>query len=183
MAARKKTRRRPARRAARAKPKARPLERVLPNKPARRKAAGPGAKKPAAKPARARPRGKPAEAPVVAAPQRPAWPAPPTPAPEPHASAPGFAQSLALLASEAVRVGVVAHWFARGGVAQVALEAPLLAGERLHVRGDTSDFLASAASLRVNGADAARAEPGLATLALPQRARPGDVVYALRPPA
>ena len=181
MAARKKTRRRPARRAVKAK--ARGVKRARPNKPARRKATKRSATKRAAKPVRTKARSKRAVAAALAvAPERRTPAATNPAAPASPASPRGFAQSIALLASEAVRVGVVAHWFARGGVAQLALDAPLLAGERLHVRGATSDFLASAASLRVNGADAARAEPGAATLALPQRARPGDVVFALRAP-
>ncbi|MBM4382705.1 MAG: hypothetical protein FJ091_04980 [Deltaproteobacteria bacterium] len=177
MAARKKTRRKPARRA-KAKSAARP------NKRARKGSSKRRAKKKPAKPTRAQ------------SPQKRTTLAAPTPRAQTHAAKPslatapaapspsrGFAQSLALLASEAVRVGVVAHWFSRGGVAQLTLEAPLEAGERLHVRGATSDFLAIATSLRVNRAGVARAEPGAASLALPQRARPGDVVYALRAPA
>jgi putative protease len=101
------------------------------------------------------------------------------------AGAPGesLAACLAVLASEPVRTGVVRRYFARGGVALVALEAPLAAGDSIHVRGATSDFLATVTSLRVGGSPVPRATSGDATIALPERARPGDLVYALRGPA
>ncbi len=101
---------------------------------------------------------------------------PPQLAPTPPAA-------LSVLASEPLRAGVVRHFFARARVALVALEAPLAAGDRIYVRGATSDFVASIAGLRVGDSAVARAEGGEVTLALPERARPGDVVYALRPPA
>ena len=103
-------------------------------------------------------------------------------APAPVAST-RFAESLALLGSIPVRVGTVRHYFPRARCALLVLESPLAAGERVHVRGATSDFLASAVSLRVASAPVPRASEGEATLALPERARPGDVVYALRAPA
>jgi hypothetical protein len=78
---------------------------------------------------------------------------------------------------------VVRHAFARAGVALVMLEEPLAVGDRIHVRGATSDFVAEVASLRVGGIAVARAERGEASLALPARTRAGDVVYALRAPA
>jgi hypothetical protein len=98
----------------------------------------------------------------------------------PDAEGRGYAASRALLASEPVRAGVVRHHFPRAGVARVSLELTLARGERIHVLGACSDFLAEVTSLRVDGAEASRAGPGDATLALPERARPGDVVYVLR---
>jgi hypothetical protein len=94
-----------------------------------------------------------------------------------------FAAALAVLASEPVRAAVVRRYFRRAGAALVRIEQPIALGDRVHVRGVTSDFLASVTSLRVAGAPIARATAGEATLGLPERARAGDVVYALRPPA
>jgi hypothetical protein len=93
------------------------------------------------------------------------------------------ARELAVLASKPVRAGVVRHTFHRAGAALVALELPLSVGDRIHVRGATSDFLAEVASLRVGGSEVVRAEAGEASLALPARARAGDVLYVLRAPA
>jgi hypothetical protein len=175
MAARKRARRKSARRAAKAKPRAK--KRAGHNKSAAKKTSKHVAKK------RAQPQRTGTNATRARTRRRPA--APSTIAVLVRAEVPerGHAQSLALLASEPVRVGVVANWFPRSGAIELFLEAPLSAGERIHVRGATSDFLARADSLRVRGVGVARAEPGAATLALPQRARPGDIVYALRPPA
>jgi hypothetical protein len=96
------------------------------------------------------------------------------------AGARAHAESLAVLASTPVRVGTVRHYFPRLGVARVELDAPLAAGERIYVRGATSDLVAQIRELRVSGEPAARAEGGEATLAVPERVRPGDAVFALR---
>jgi hypothetical protein len=106
-----------------------------------------------------------------------------SPAPEAQSTASAAARELAVLASKPVRAGVVRHTFNRARAALVALELPLSVGDRIHVRGATSDFLAEVASLRVGGSEVARAEAGEASLALPARARAGDVIYALRAPA
>jgi hypothetical protein len=113
-------------------------------------------------------------------PTRPA--ATPAAAPLPAATRPA-ADSLAVLASTPVRIGTVRDYFARRGVALVTLDGPLAIGERIHVRGPTSDFLAEVSSLRAHGTPVAHVASGEATLALPERARPGDTVFALRPPA
>jgi len=102
--------------------------------------------------------------------------APPVAAPRP------FASSLAVLASAPVRIGTVRDYFARRGVALVTLDGPLAVGERIHVRGPTSDFLAEVRSLRAHGTPVAHVASGEATLALPERARPGDTLFALRAP-
>ena len=93
------------------------------------------------------------------------------------------ALTLAVLASQPVRAGIVLHYFSRTRAAVVALDAPLAIGDRVHVRGASSDFLALVSSLRVDGASVARSEGGVVSLALPEHARPGDIVYALRAPA
>ena len=87
-----------------------------------------------------------------------------------------------MLESTPVRIGVVRDYFARRGVALVSLDAPLAVGERVHVRGPTSDFLADVSSLHAHGTPVAHVASGEATLALPERARPGDTLFALRPP-
>jgi len=143
----------------RAKPKPRPrakkrTESRGPKKRAARKPVGP---KRAAAASRVSP---------VAAPQL----APPRP----------FAASLAVLASTPVRVGTVRDYFARRGVALVSLDGSLAVGERILVRGPTSDFLADVSSLRAHGTPVAHVASGDVTLALPERARPGDTLFALR---
>ncbi|HEY8121743.1 MAG TPA: hypothetical protein VII78_10525 [Myxococcota bacterium] len=136
--------------------------------PATKRAAKAPAAKRRGRPLAAKARTKPAiaSAPPAAVPAK-------APA-SPHATA------LAVLQSEPSRAGVVRHYFPRAGAALVALEAPLATGDRIHVRGSTSDFLAQIGSLRVAGARVASADAGEVTLALPERARRGDTIYALR---
>ena len=95
-------------------------------------------------------------------------------------SADRFAASIALLESEPERAGIVLHVFRGAGAALVALEAPLALGDRVHIRGATTDFVAEVTSLRSGGASVSSAAAGEATLALPERVRVRDVVYVLR---
>ena len=92
------------------------------------------------------------------------------------------AETFSVLASAPQRVGSVTNFFPHASAAQVALDAPLAVGDRLHVRGATSDFLMPVTSLRVGGASVPRVDAGAATLGVPERARPGDVLYVLRAP-
>ena len=87
-----------------------------------------------------------------------------------------------VLASIPLCVGSVTKFFQRAAAALIALDAPIAIGDRLHVRGATSDFLMPVTSLRVGGASVAHASAGEATLGFAQRARPGDVLYVLRAP-
>jgi hypothetical protein len=87
-----------------------------------------------------------------------------------------------VLASIPLCVGSVTKFFQRAAVALIALDAPIAIGDRLHVRGATSDFLMPVTSLRVGGASVTRVSAGEATLGVAQRARPGDVLYVLRAP-
>ena len=87
-----------------------------------------------------------------------------------------------VLASIPLCVGSVTKFFQRAAAALIALDAPLAIGDRLHVRGATSDFLMPVTSLRVRGASVSYASAGEATLGVAQRARPGDVLYVLRAP-
>lgn len=186
MAARKKTtrsRRRPA--AAKAKPQRRAKRAAA--KPARprkptRKQGNPrrAAAKPRVRIPRAAPRAPVPPEPVAVPPQGSVGGG----VPEQDAAATArFSASLAVLASRPERAAVVVHAYPRAGVALLAVESSLGIGDRIHVRGATSDFVAEVRSLRVGGVDVERAERGAATLALPERARTGDVVYALRAPA
>jgi hypothetical protein len=186
MAARKRTLRKK-RRAPVAGKKARPKKAL---RPARRKRAQKKSRPERAKPKRgeanarkgARVRSalatsatRPKAAPVPAILARDGKPAPPK-------TVDRFAASIALLESEPARAGVVLRAFPRAKAALVALEAPLALGDRVHVRGATTDFVAELTSLRSAGAAVALATSGEATLELPERVRPHDVVYVLRAP-
>ena len=181
MAARKKTIRRkapPRKRAKRKRASGKRAEgkramrkRAQATKPKARKRAKPAAKRAAR---RRRPAPKPmrASAPVVAE----------SAAPIARPVLSSLSAALSVLASTAQHIGSVTHFFPQRSSALIALELPLAVGERLHVRGATSDFLMPVTSLHVDGQSVALANAGEATLHVPERARPGDALYVLRAP-
>jgi putative protease len=153
-ARRKKTRKRPARRAAKPSPGARPKKPRAKSKRVRRARAAPRVAKPRRK-AAARPR-RAAEA--VARPRAPAHPP--------------------LVAGAPIEVGVVLHYYAKAAAGVVALSRPIHRGDTIHVRGATTDFVQPVEELRLDGAPVAAAAPSQEIgLRLVARARAGDRVY------
>jgi hypothetical protein len=91
----------------------------------------------------------------------------PTPSPPAQPAPPG------------VRIGVVTHYYSHLSVATVRLETGALRlGDRIHVRGHTTDFSQKVESLEVNHAPATEVGPnddfGLKVV---EHAREHDVVY------
>jgi len=57
-------------------------------------------------------------------------------------------------------IGLVTHYFSHVSVAAVSLTAPLAVGDRIHIRGHTTDIVQDVASLEVDHAPVERAGPG-----------------------
>jgi putative protease len=57
-------------------------------------------------------------------------------------------------------IGLVTHYFSHVSVAAVSLTAPLAVGDRIHIRGHTTDIVQDVASLEVDHAAVERAGPG-----------------------
>lgn len=57
-------------------------------------------------------------------------------------------------------IGVVTHYYGHLSVAAVSLTAPLAAGDRIHIRGHTTDLVQDVSSLEVDHAPVDRAGPG-----------------------
>jgi hypothetical protein len=134
-------------------------------KTARRK---PVARKRAAKPKAAAPRRKK----PAAARARPRRPRPRAPA------APALAGERRLVAGAALEVGVVLHYYPRASAAVVSLSRPIHRGDRIYVRGHTTDFVQSVVGLALDGSAVAQAAPPQQVgLQLEQRARVGDRVF------
>jgi hypothetical protein len=57
-------------------------------------------------------------------------------------------------------IGLVTHYFGHLSVAAVRLTAPLAVGDRVHIRGHTTDLVQVVASLEVDHAGVDRAKPG-----------------------
>ncbi len=57
-------------------------------------------------------------------------------------------------------IGSVTHYFSHLSVAAVRLTAPLAVGDRIHIRGHTTDLVQDVGSLEVDHAGVDRAKPG-----------------------
>jgi hypothetical protein len=83
-----------------------------------------------------------------------------------------------LVAGAALEVGVVLHYYPRAGAAVVSLSRPIHRGDRIYLRGHTTDFVQSVAALALDGSAVTEAAPPQQVgLQLEQRARVGDRVF------
>lgn len=76
------------------------------------------------------------------------------------------------------RIGVVSAYFAKIGVAGIELEGPLSVGDRIRVKGHTSDFEQVIESMQVDNESVTEAGSGVAVgTKVAERCRGGDAVY------
>ena len=79
-----------------------------------------------------------------------------------------------------VEVGRVADFFARPLVAGIELTASLKVGDRLHIKGHTTDLDLVIESMQVDNANVSEAEAGQAVgVKVPDRVRLRDKVYVV----
>ena len=77
-----------------------------------------------------------------------------------------------------IEIGKVSDFFARPVVAGIELTAPLKAGDKLHIKGHTTDMEFTVESLQIDNASVSEAKAGDAVgIKLSDRARKGDTVY------
>jgi putative protease len=57
-------------------------------------------------------------------------------------------------------IGTVGHYFSHLAVAAVTLEQPLRLGERIHIKGHTTDLVQDVSSMQVDHAPVEQAGPG-----------------------
>lgn len=57
-------------------------------------------------------------------------------------------------------IGQVTHYFSHLSVAAISLKAPLAVGERIHIRGHTTDVVQVVESMEIEHAGVGRAGPG-----------------------
>jgi translation elongation factor EF-1alpha len=77
-------------------------------------------------------------------------------------------------------VGKVTHYFSRIGVGAITLSGELKLGDRIKIKGATTDFEQLVESMQIEGKPVERASPGDSVgLKLKERVREGDVVYKL----
>lgn len=79
-------------------------------------------------------------------------------------------------ASEAI--GRVTHWYAHLSVAALQLTAPLAVGDRIHIKGHTTDLVETVRSMEIDHRNVERAEPGDdVALAVEGHVREHDVIF------
>jgi|YelNatPaOPRAMG01_1025707.scaffolds.fasta_scaffold03290_16 putative protease len=89
-----------------------------------------------------------------------------------------YSQEWNWLTENVVEVGRVTHFFPRISVAVVELKAPLALGDRIVVKGPSTDFEQVVESMQIDRKDIQRAEAGQSIgLKMVQHAREKDVVY------
>ena len=77
-----------------------------------------------------------------------------------------------------VVIGKVTDFFARPVVAGVELTAPLKLGDKIHIKGHTTDMEFSIDSMQINNVDVTQAKAGDAVgIKVSERVRRGDIVY------
>ncbi|MBI4336894.1 MAG: translation elongation factor-like protein [Chloroflexi bacterium] len=75
-------------------------------------------------------------------------------------------------------IGHISAFFARPVVAGLDLTAPLRVGDRIHIKGHTTDIALVVESMQVNNRAVQQAAPGEQVgVKVPDRVRPGDTVY------
>jgi len=75
-------------------------------------------------------------------------------------------------------IGKVSDFFARPVVAGIELTGPLRLGDRIHIKGYTTDIELTVDSMQVNSADVNQANPGDSVgIKVSDRVRRGDIVH------
>jgi translation elongation factor EF-1alpha len=76
------------------------------------------------------------------------------------------------------QIGRVAHYFGKVGVAAIELEDTLKVGDRIHIKGHTSDWVQVVESMQIEGVEVDQAERGQSVgIRVPEHAREHDAVY------
>jgi selenocysteine-specific translation elongation factor len=77
-----------------------------------------------------------------------------------------------------VVIGKVTDFFARPVVAGVELTAPVKMGDKIHIKGYTTDMELTVDSMQINNVDVKQAKAGdLVGIKVIERVRRGDIVY------
>ncbi len=79
-----------------------------------------------------------------------------------------------------IEVGKVTHYFTKIGVAVVEVKEKIKIGDKIHIKGATTDFVQEVKSMQINHKPVKEAKPGDDIgLLVEDRVREGDVVYKI----
>ena len=79
---------------------------------------------------------------------------------------------------EEVEIGKVSDFFAKPVVAGIALSGTLKIGDKIHIRGSTTDIELPVQSMQIERVNITEGKPGdLVGIKVPDRVRRGDKVY------
>ena len=77
-----------------------------------------------------------------------------------------------------VEVGHITDFFAKPVVAGIELSSPLKTGDKIHLKGNTTDMELIVESMQIDRVDIAEGKPGdLVGIKVTDRVRQGDKVY------
>ena len=77
-------------------------------------------------------------------------------------------------------IGKVSTFFARPVVAGIDLTSSVQTGDKLHIKGHTTDVELTVGSMQINNVDVKEAKAGDSVgIKVPDRVRPGDHVYKI----
>jgi selenocysteine-specific translation elongation factor len=77
-----------------------------------------------------------------------------------------------------VEIGKVDDFFSRPVVAGISLTATLKKGDKIHIKGHTTDLELEVGSMQINNVNVEEAKAGDAVgIKVPDRVRAGDLVY------
>jgi putative protease len=75
-------------------------------------------------------------------------------------------------------IGRITHWYAHLSVAAIRLTAPLAVGDRVHIKGHTTDLVETVGSMEVDHRRVERAGPGDdVALAVEGHVREHDLIF------
>jgi len=75
-------------------------------------------------------------------------------------------------------VGKVSDFFAHVVVAGIDMTGGLKVGDKIHIKGHTTDIEMDVASMQINNENVTKAKKGQSVgIKVPERVRPGDTVY------
>lgn len=81
-----------------------------------------------------------------------------------------------------VEIGKVSDFFAHPVVAGIQLTATLKVGDKIHIKGHTTDLELTIQSMQINNVNVKEAKAGDSIgIKLTDRARRGDIVYKITP--